>query len=394
MNISRPLSITLLTVGLVGCLMGGIQCASHAHIPPPEETPAAVKPSPPLRHPRQLLADSWSAYIRHFIQEDGRVIDHKGGGHSTSEGQTYAMLRAVWMQDVGTFEKVYRWSTTNLRGPHRQDKLLAWKWGRKDDQTWTILDKNSASDADVLLAYTLLLAAERFKTPSYHTQALEVLADVWALDTAEVGGARYLLAGDWRPDAGPLPLNPSYLMPFALSAFQQADPAHDWNAVRESSYRVLETCRSKVGLPTDWCWLEADGRLWIQNDPTQKFSDFGFEAFRVYWNLTASFRWDKDSRAQALLTRMGWLNDWWRIRRELPAIITVSGIPRETWRSLGMYGAFYPALALEDSTQANLLYRQGIEPTYKDGRWGEPNDYYVQNWIWFGLALQSELPRP
>lgn len=394
MKISRPLSITLLSVGLLGCLIGGIQCASHAHLPPVEEAPRPVKPAPPIRHSTSFLSESWTAYVHHFIQEDGRVIDHKGGGHSTSEGQTYAMLRAVWMRDRKTFDRTYQWSQGNLRGSTRQDKLLAWKWGHKEDNTWGILDKNAASDADVLLAYALLLAAQRFQEPRYHTEALEVLADVWAHDTAEVAGRRYLLAGDWRPIDGPLPLNPSYLMPFALRAFSQADPQHNWNEVLETSYLVLETCRSKVGLPTDWCWLESTGRLWVQTDPAQKFSDFGFEAFRVYWNLAASALWDDDRRARTLLTKMGWLGDWWRIRRELPAVITVSGVPRETWRSLGMYGAFYPALSLEDSTQANLLFQKGIAPTYKEGRWGEPNDYYVQNWVWFGLALQSEIPRP
>src|SRR5437016_10118896 len=44
-----------------------------------------------------VLTNSWTAYKQQFIQQDGRVIDWMSEGNTTSEGQSYAMLRAVWM---------------------------------------------------------------------------------------------------------------------------------------------------------------------------------------------------------------------------------------------------------------------------------------------------------
>src|SRR5215475_8319722 len=38
-----------------------------------------------------VLRESWKAYVERFVQRDGRVIDYKADGISTSEGQAYAM---------------------------------------------------------------------------------------------------------------------------------------------------------------------------------------------------------------------------------------------------------------------------------------------------------------
>ncbi|MES4786533.1 MAG: hypothetical protein C4294_12680 [Nitrospiraceae bacterium] len=48
---------------------------------------------------RQLdeLSALWSFYKRHSIS-NGRVISHDENGITTSEGQGYAMLRAVWSE--------------------------------------------------------------------------------------------------------------------------------------------------------------------------------------------------------------------------------------------------------------------------------------------------------
>ena len=42
-----------------------------------------------------IFYESWQAYKSHFIKSDGRVIDKDANDVSTSEGQSYALLRAV-----------------------------------------------------------------------------------------------------------------------------------------------------------------------------------------------------------------------------------------------------------------------------------------------------------
>ncbi|MFM7426217.1 MAG: glycosyl hydrolase family 8, partial [Elainella sp.] len=44
-----------------------------------------------------LLQQSWQIYSQRFIQGDGRIIDREANDRSTSEGQAYALMRAVWI---------------------------------------------------------------------------------------------------------------------------------------------------------------------------------------------------------------------------------------------------------------------------------------------------------
>ena len=126
----------------------------------------------------QLLEQSWQGYKKRFIQQDGRVIDHKAGGISTSEGQSYALLRAVWMNDPQTFNQVWSWTQNNLQV--RGDHLFAWKWGQQSTKSpgangpkapegpakWGPIDSTAASDADQDIALALLMAHRKWQDPS------------------------------------------------------------------------------------------------------------------------------------------------------------------------------------------------------------------------------------
>jgi cellulose synthase (UDP-forming) len=76
---------------------------------------------------RQLddLSALWSFYKQTYIQ-NGRVVSLDENGITTSEGQGYAMLRAVWSNDRATFNTVWAWTKQQLQV--LDDKLFAWKW--------------------------------------------------------------------------------------------------------------------------------------------------------------------------------------------------------------------------------------------------------------------------
>src|SRR5262245_30346315 len=146
--------------------------------------------------PPAILAESWQAYKQHFIQADGRVIDQKTGGISTSEGQAYAMLRAVWMADRSCFDKTFDWARNNLNSGVRRDHLWAWKWGKAADGRWKTLDPAFASDAEEDAVVALILAFQVWKDEKYLRHARARLDDLWTLGTIQSGGQRFLLAGD------------------------------------------------------------------------------------------------------------------------------------------------------------------------------------------------------
>src|SRR4051794_7971746 len=104
------------------------------------------------------VQSEWKPYVAAFIQGDGRVIDRAGDDVSTSEGQSFALLRAAWCNDRATFDNVLHWTLNNLQDTDPM-RLPGWQWGKKPDGSWGLLDANSASDADQWMAYALLMAA-------------------------------------------------------------------------------------------------------------------------------------------------------------------------------------------------------------------------------------------
>ena len=61
-----------------------------------------------------LLARTWAGYRSRFIAPDGRVVRPEHGNDTVSEGQAYAMLRAAWMDDQATFDRVWHWTKERL----------------------------------------------------------------------------------------------------------------------------------------------------------------------------------------------------------------------------------------------------------------------------------------
>jgi len=342
----------------------------------------------------RTLRKSWTEYIEHFVQWDGRVMDRSDDAVTTSEGQAYTLLRAAWVDDRQTFDKVRTWTLDNLQGGD-PTALPAWRWGRRPDGSWAVIDPMSASDADQLIAYALLLAAKRWNDPKYQHDALGLLARIWEEETLVLAGNRVLLPGPWARDQDPVPVNPSYLMPFAYRSFAGADPSHAWMDLVPSSYQVIEATMDAYGLPPDWCMLDREtGKLTDPPEGEEKQPNFGFEAFRVPWNLAADVQWHDENRARVLLARMATLGSTWRSTGRVPSVIAPGGTPVSEDEYLGLYGALLPAWAQSRPDDVDRLYTEEIEPLRSGTGWGREDDYYGQNWVWFGLALWGRLAVP
>ena len=107
----------------------------------------------------------WNSYANRFVDpSSGRVFDPRGDQQTTSEGQAYALFFALVDNDRPTFDRVLAWTQGNLAGGDLATHLPAWLWGKNQDGQWTVLDANSASDADTWMAYTLLEAGRLWKS--------------------------------------------------------------------------------------------------------------------------------------------------------------------------------------------------------------------------------------
>jgi endoglucanase len=336
-----------------------------------------------------------------FIQADGRVIDHSRNEATTSEGQSYAMLRSVWMDDRSEFDTVWRWTQSNLQVRH--DRLFSYLWGQKSNGSWTLLNKNSASDADEDIALALVMASHRWNTPSYLTQARAIIRDIWRVEVTTVKGKPYLTAGNWAPafsKPGPA-LDPSYFAPYAYRIFATVDRGHKWNAVVDTAYSALAACSadslggsSSANLPPNWCAVvRSTGK--VAGAPSLTNANlYGYDAFRSMWRIALDDRWYHDPRAAQFLRSSSFLRTTWSRTHKLVAQYTHSGTPATRdvdptteGGSIGNFVVTAPDLATEVVTQSLLpsLHR-GDTGMY----FGDPRNYYEQNWVWFGLALYSD----
>src|SRR5258708_2335351 len=167
--------------------------------------------------PATLLADGWRQYRERFVTAEGRVVDNANGGISHSEGQGYAMLIAERLDDRPTFETIWRWTQSNLLV--RGDGLAAWRWS---PETPHVADHNNATDGDLLIAWALAEASDRWHVSEYKRSARQILE---ALAANVVISSRFGpillpasagLAGKDRPDGAVLHL--SYLVFLAVHA--------------------------------------------------------------------------------------------------------------------------------------------------------------------------------
>jgi endoglucanase len=356
------------------------------------------QPSPNL----QVLRQSWVAYRRQFIQDDGRVIDREADDRSTSEGQAYAMLRAVMINDRDTFSRTLIWAETNLarndQKGRRIDQLWAWKWGNTGN-SWEILDANFASDADIDAVTALILAARRWGCSGYLTLARLKLNDIWKYSTAEVGGKRYLLPGPaaafWN-QPNQLILNPSYFAPYAFRLFAQVDSGHNWMSLVDSSYRSLKASSaiSKVKLPSDWLVLNPQtGKYSALPASHQLKSVYSFDAYRVWWRIALDATWYQSPSAKRFLKQnTAHLKQLWQKQQKIPARIDLQGRPTVNYEATSQYAALYTAFQITDSKLAQQIYQRKLMAKYRNGFWDNDKAYYTQNLAWFAL-LPASPPR-
>jgi endoglucanase len=368
---------------------GAIQTVATASLPTPE-----------------LLQQSWQAYRDRFIQGDGRIIDREAGDRSTSEGQAYALLRAVLADDPEVFERVLHWSEDNLQrrelDGRRKDSLWAWQWGRDAEGHWVPLDANFASDGDIDAITALILASRRWDRPDYLDLARVKLRDLWRLAVVPATqGSKttyYFLPGPreaFHPRPDRVYINPSYLAPYAFRLFAQVDPERDWHGVIDSSYELLEdmTQLSSLSLPSNWILVDTTtGKISPSDSSAPLHSLYGFDAYRVWWRVSLDASWFNESRARDYLDRhLDPLAAMWRSQQSIPAQLSLQGQPLATYESTAQYAMLYAAFHITDPEIAEQIRQQKLIPAYRNGFWDNDSAYYIQNLGWLGLFPPTEV---
>ncbi len=391
-------AVVAVAVGVT--VVGGLRLADD--VQRAAEVIAADEPM--VASDKTVLADLWRVYTETYVESGtNRTMDLQDGGVTTSEGQGYTMLRAVWMDDQQTFAESWQWTKDNLQ---RDDWLLARRFGERPDGSYGIQDElggaASATGADVDVAFALLMAYSRWQQDDYLYDALPVIDAVWEQSVVRVDGAPVLVADDLQAaDADQVLVNPSYLAPYAYRVFARVDPSHDWSGLVDSSYALLEELADEpldadrsAGLPPDW--VHVDRRTGefsaVGGDLTTRF---GHEALRLPWRLALDRAWHGEERALRLLEGQSVLAESWTGQGRLVAGYDRDGAPAAGDEAPALYGGAMGYFTTVRPDLADEVYTDELLPLYDPdtGDLAEQLSYYDSNWVWFGMALHlDELP--
>lgn len=335
------------------------------------------------------LKRTYSFYKKEFLSNDGRVMDPEKNYITTSEGQAYMLLRAVVIGDKKTFDLVYQWAINNL---HRQDNLFAWLWGENENGEYKILDYNSASDADVDIAFALLLAYEKWKNPEYLEDAQVIMNSIWNNETKYIGEYLVLMPGVNQTLSERTELNPSYFSPFAFRFFQKYDQLHNWGYLIDSSYYYLTEVMSKTAtnLPPDWFLITAcPGECQIELEGDR--SDFSYDAVRVFARVYLDYLNTGEKRALPILEKVKFFIEKWNVEHVLYVNYKSNGELKDKNKPIGSIGLLVPIIGFYDKKTAREIYDKEIVPYfYNEKNWNPKNDYYGKNLLWFGCYLYNQ----
>lgn len=237
---------------------------------------------------RNLSVDQLAQdFLDRYVADDGRVVRHDQGGDTVSEGQAYAMLLAVALDDRVAFDRAWGWTRAHLQ---RDDGLLAWHWVDGE-----VVDRESAADADLDAAWALALADRRWPGAGFGAQAKALAGAVDAIETAPLPDGRLVLVpGPWArahaESAGRTIVDPSYSSPLGEAVLVRAGhlpPARSHERLT-TMRSLIATLVGRNGVPPDWAAVGGDGVRSVASPDDHGPGAYGWDAVRVPLRLAAS----------------------------------------------------------------------------------------------------------
>jgi endoglucanase len=339
----------------------------------------------------------WNSYSARFIDAQGRVIDHQVADRTTSEGQAYAMFFALVGNDRPAFDRVLSWTRANMAGGDLAAHLPGWLWGRNAAGEWKLQDSNSASDADVWMAYTLVEAGRLWKAPAYSNQGRQMMALIAKSEVADLPGfGLMLLPGPtgYHHQTGPRmqswTLNPSYLPLFVFERLASEDPAGPWQHIALGIPGFLR--QSAVhGYAMDWVnYVPGDGFYPVGPHPENnaEMPVGSYDAIRVY--LWAGMIDGGDKQKEEVLGAIPAMSTYLVDHDSPPEKVSDLGIPMAQDGPAGFSAAVLPYLMSypgKEKPRARQTIRLSMMKDHGSGLYGRDQTYYDQNLALFATGF-------
>ena len=199
---------------------------------------------------RALEAAEWQAFCTRFLEPDGRVVDGGNGGISHSEGQGWGLLCAERAHDRDAFDRMWGWTRRTLA--RRGDALSSWRW-RPEGAGGLVDDPNNATDGDLMIAWALLRAAQRWPDGDYGGQGVAIARDILRLLVRQVGEETVLLPGARGSSSATMSCSNLLTTPSRHAALAQAVPDRSGCGCGGGAVHAAPGASAVGGLPrTGW----------------------------------------------------------------------------------------------------------------------------------------------
>jgi endo-1,4-beta-D-glucanase Y len=300
----------------------------------------------------------WQRFKQLYLSADGRVIDASSPRKITvSEGQSYALMFALIANDPSTFARVLQWTQNNLSGGDLGRTLPAWQWGQTENGSWGVLDQNSAADADLWIAYSLMQAGALWHDERYAAMGQAVATRVLRDEVALIpklgpmllpGPRGFVEHETWR-------LNPSYVPIQLLRAIGHQTRDKLWDEVLQSSQRLI-IASAPHGAAADWMdYRIADG--FVSDSATQGIGSY--DAIRVY--LWAGMLSGADPAFKPLSHQFAPLLALLATRPGPPEVIDPASMDARGEAHHGFYAAMLPLLSAAHAQDLLQRYRARVD---------------------------------
>jgi endo-1,4-beta-D-glucanase Y len=336
----------------------------------------------------------WERYKARFLSTDGRIVDWSAEECTTSEGEAYALFFALVANDRASFDLILNWTNEHLAQGGLQKNLPSWIWKRMPDGAWGIADRNSASDADLWIAYTLLQAGHIWHAPIYTSLGRSLADQIAKEEVVSFHGNHFaLLPGrqGFRPGAQAFYANPSYEPIQVLTALAKEFPEGPWRSIAEG---VPDQVASSVGhgFALDWVQYRGESGYSAWAGPTSMAQPSGgYDAIRVY--LWAGMLDQQAPQRAAMLNALSGMRTYVLAHSIPPERIAADGTVISTTAPVGFSAAVLPFLMATGEMNAaqiqiDRLERERVNTT---GLYGWGQRYYDQNLILFSQGWTDGL---
>jgi endoglucanase len=320
----------------------------------------------------------WHHFKDRFIEQSGRVVDRMNNDISHSEGMSYGMFFAVTYGDKNTFDKIFNWGETNF--PKNNDNLYSWKWG-KGTNGWGVLDKNNATDGDMWIAYSLLLAYEKWNDINYLNKAKEIIYNIKEGTLITINNKTFLLPGSYgffKPNH--FKINPSYYILFIFDKFAIYDHDPIWHKVIKDSIEMFQkSALGQLGIHPDWIRV-TNPELNYEVIPLE--SKYSYDAIRTPLFLAYYYKLTKNPEVYNLLsgykTLMAYINRTGRIIYQIDLLNEKILFKNPAVGYYAVYDYLFYTFGIKSPRQFKSKIEKGIMH--------EKKDYYS-----FSLILFSDI---